>query len=1071
VSIRALGARIPLLLLAVVAMDRPLDAHARAVRYAQIDPRVVRLEVTDGHDIRFSRLSHTSGVSQTRVAAIVQDKRGFMWFATQYGLNRYDGYTLKRFRHVDSDPRSISDSLVQHLLIDHAGRLWVGSQRVVDRYDPATESFIHYPLGAPALSDAAAPPYHPNYISEGPDGKLWVATGFGLYRLDPLTGATTGFHHRAHDPTSLSSDFIEWTGTDRRGTLWVATPKGLEAFDPKSNRVTFRVSLHEPREMSFYEDRSGNFWIIHSSGYGLALLNRDTGVLTQFSFLAHRPHPDELSGVSSMIEDGSGQLWVGTQSDGLLKLDAGRRQAIRYRNDPFNPQSLAENRITALARDREGEIWVGLGASAPNHFSPRGDPFHALPFDAGNRDNLGEHLVNVLYEDHEGTLWVGTTGALNRYDRTRNRYEPIPLPGRKSDVLAIVEDGSGALWVGTSGAGLARLDPKAHSWRVYRHRSGDASSLSSDTVIRLLIDHSGTLWAATYDGLDRYDPLTNRFHTYRFGHKGFSIYTSVAEDAHRTLWISGPEGLLHFDPATGKFLEFKPGMSARGYGVLAASDGEIWAGTPTGLYRFNPATHTSRVYTDADGLASSAVACMLEDATGAIWMSTTEGVSRLIPSTGQIRNYSVADGLPGRDMTGWSACFRGADGEMYFGGFAGAVAFDPRAVVEDPYTPPVVLTGLELAGNPVQPGPGSVLTRAIGYTRSLHLSSDQRSFSIEFAALGFRSPSTNRYRFRMEGLDSSWHTVSSDRRIASYTTLAPGSYTFQVQAATNRGPWGLPGASLRVTIDAPWWDRWEFRALLAAVALALVCSLYLYRVRRITRALEIRFDERIRERTRIARDLHDSLLQGIQGLTLKFHALAHTMPEGSHTRISMERSLRQARELIEEVRTRVRELRTQDEPRGALEELLRECSDHLPKSSDTACEISVVGQPRPLDPVAFEEVLRVGREAISNAITHAGAAQIEAELTYRDRELTLKVSDDGKGMDANTLEAGRAGHWGLKGMRERAGSLRAVLELWSRPGGGTVVQLVVPASVAYAHRRPGNESRIRRIIRMIVTNR
>lgn len=1068
---RALCARIPPLFLAVVAIGQPLDAPAQTVRYARVDPNVVQLEVTEGQDVRFSRLSQTRGISQTRVAAIVQDKRGFMWFATQYGLNRYDGYFLKQFRHLDSDPRSISDSLIQHLLIDRAGRLWVGSQRVVDRYDPATETFIHYPLVAPAGSEAAASSYHPNHISEGQDGRLWVATGFGLYRLDPVTGATSGFHHRDGDPTSLSSDFIEWTGTDRRGTLWVATPAGFDAFDPAQDRVTFHVTLPESREMSFYEDRAGNFWIIHASGYGLALLDRERGVLTQYSFAAHPPHPDELSGVSSMIEDDDGQLWVGTQSDGLLKLDAARRRAVRYRNDPFNPESLAENRITALARDREGEIWVGLGASEPNHFSPHGGPFRALPFDAGNRDNLGERLVNVLYEDHAGTLWVGTTGALNRYDRSRNRYDPVPVPGRKSDVLAIIEDSSGALWVGTSGQGLVRLDLNAHSSRLFRHRSGDTSSLSSDTVIRLLIDHSGTLWAATFDGLDRYDPLTKRFHTYRFGNKGFSIYTSVAEDAHHTLWVSGPEGLLHFDPGSGKFLGFAPGLSAKGYAVLAASNGEIWAGTPTGLYRFNPETHTSRVYTGADGLVSSAVACMLEDATGAIWMSTTEGVSRLVPSTGQIRNYSAEDGLPGRDLTGWSACFRSRSGELYFGGFAGGVAFDPRAVVDNPYSPPVVLTGLELAGNPVEPGSGSVLSRAMDYTRELHLASNQGSFAIEFAALSFRSPSTNRYRYRMEGLDSSWHTVSSDRRIASYTTLTPGTYTFRVQGATNRGPWGAPGASLHVTIAAPWWDWWEFRTLAAAVTLVLVFSLYLYRVRRITHALEIRFDERIRERTRIARDLHDSLLQGIQGLTLKFHALARTMPEGSATRVGMEGSLRQARELIEEVRTRVGELRTHDEPAGGLEELLREFSDILPKSSGATFEMSVVGEPRPLDPLAFEEVLLIGREAISNAVTHAESRRIEAELTYRDRELTLKVSDDGKGMDANTLEAGRAGHWGLKGMRERARSLGAELELWSRPGAGTVMQLAVPGAAAYARRRPGTESRVRRVIRAAVTHR
>ena len=259
----------------------------------------------------------------------------------------------------------------------------------------------------------------------------------------------------------------------------------------------------------------------------------------------------------------------------------------------------------------------------------------------------------------------------------------------------------------------------------------------------------------------------------------------------------------------------------------------------------------TRVYTDADGLASSAVSCVLQDASGDIWMSTTEGVSRLMVASDRFRNYSEADGLPGRDLTGWSACSRSRMGELYFGGFAGAVAFDPRAVVDDPYAPPVMLTGLELAGVPVQLEPGSPLTRAIGYTHELHLASNQRNFGIEFAALSFRSPSTNRYRYRLDGLDTAWREVTSERRLANYTTLPAGVYTFRVQGATNRGLWGEPGVALQITIDAPGRARWEFRSLVVASLLAMAFIIYRYRLSRIVRALEIRQEERILERTRM----------------------------------------------------------------------------------------------------------------------------------------------------------------------------------------------------------------------------
>jgi signal transduction histidine kinase len=293
-----------------------------------------------------------------------------------------------------------------------------------------------------------------------------------------------------------------------------------------------------------------------------------------------------------------------------------------------------------------------------------------------------------------------------------------------------------------------------------------------------------------------------------------------------------------------------------------------------------------------------------------------------------------------------------------------------------------------------------------------------------------------------------------------------------VQGATNRSPWGEPGAALRITIEAPWWSRWEFRALLAAVALALAAGIYRYRVQTITRALEIRFDERTRERTRIARDLHDSLLQGFQGLTLKYHALAHTLTPGSSARTSIEANLRQARKLIEDVRTRVQDLRSADEPQAALEDLLREFTDILAKPSATAFEIRVIGEPRLLDPIALEEVLLVGKEAISNAMTHADAARIEVELTYEARELMLRVSDNGIGMDTKTLEAGRPGHWGLQGMRERAVSLGAVLEVWSRQGGGTDIHLFVPGAAAYRRLRTGaNAGPIKRFMLAIAAGR
>jgi len=1053
------GRRTGMRMWAVLLMTMAICAHARgasvdesSVPQARIDPKVVNLQVTEGTDIRFTRLSRAQGISQTRVEAIVQDDRGFMWFGTQYGLNRYDGHEFRSFRHIDGEARSLCGVYIRVLFEDREGRLWIGCEQMLDRYEPATETFTHYQFEASASSDLIATPRH---ISEGVDGMLWVATGHGLYRLDPASGRSVGFRHNAADPASLSSNDVKSTCIDRSGTLWVATSDGIDAFDPRTARVTLHVPLRETREMSMLEDRAGVLWIIYASDNGLAALDRKSRILTRYSFAKTPVSSETLTGVSSILEDADGQLWLGTHSDGLLKLDGNRLKAARYRNDPANYESLAENRTTKLKQDREGNIWVGLGASEPNYFSPKPPPFRPLPFDAGNPDNLGEKLVNVLFEDSHGTLWMGTTGALNRYDRGTRSYQRFHIPGNgvSSDVLSIVEDSAGALWVGTSGQGLAKLDTVTGKLKLYRHVTGDSRTLSDNVVTHLHIDHNGTLWATTGNGLNRYDAVTDSFSSFRQETDFWSaLYVALEEDKLGTFWINGPPGLLHFDPAKGEFVPHKGAEQIRGFSVLISSAGEIWAGSQNGLYRYDPSSGRNRVYTHRDGLASNAVACIVEDTQGDLWMSTTEGLSRLHPGSGHFRNYSVADGLPGRDLTGWGACFRGARGTLYFGGFAGAVEFDPTTVLDELYTPPVVLTALELSGDLVQPGPRSPLTHTIGYTKELTLSNSQRSFAVQFAALSFRSPGTNRYRYWLEGLDADWQEVGSDRRIASYTTLPPGVYNLHVQGATNRSPWSEPGATLRITIEPPWWGMWQFRVAVILVVVALAIIAYVSRVRHLAHQLEIRFEERMSERTRIARDLHDSLLQSFQGLILQLQAILNMLPaRPTEAAKALGTALDRADQAIDEGRAAVQQLRTPPPMEADIVSSLKSLAEDTTTVQPVAFRVVLEGKTRPLVPLVRDEAYRIAQEAFRNAVQHASASAIEAELTFGDKIFTLRIRDDGAGFEPERLQhSERGGHWGVRGMRERAAAINGKLEVWSEKGAGTEIELTVPAGVAYA---------------------
>jgi ligand-binding sensor domain-containing protein/signal transduction histidine kinase len=1058
-------------LMVLLALAGPMTAYDQAASMptgappqVQIARTTARLVVIDANDIRFSHLSRSQGLSQTRVTGIVQDDQGFIWFATQYGLNRYDGYRFRVFAHDPDNPASICGVYIRLLFKDRAGNLWVGCDYALDRYDPRQEAFTHYRID-PGLVGVNVTIRH---ISQDANGMLWVSTPNGLYRFDPRSGRTLRFRHRAEDPWSLSSDEVYSSGEDRAGSFWVATAEGLDQFDPETGHVSLHVPLPEPREMAFYEDRRGVFWVFYGSGNGLAILDRERRQLTQFSFAPKDLPNFPLTGASAMLEDRAGNLWVGTFSDGLLKFDPEHQRFIRYRSDATNPESLSEDRVTTLCEDHEGTIWVGLGATEPSYFPSARPSFNALPLNGNNPANLHEKLVNSLYADSEGFLWMGTTGALNRLDRATGEYVHFRVGEGDvaSDVLSIVEDRTGALWAGTSGQGLARLDRRTGRFKLYRHTEGDPSSISSDTIPGLFLDREGRLWAATFDGLDEVDSATGRFVAYRHNAQGRgAAYASIAQDARGDLWIGDYFlGLLRFDPATHQFTAFsKPqiGDVVQANVVYVARSGTVWVGTQDGLSALDPISGVLTNYSEKNGLASNAVSCILEDDGGNLWMGTTEGLSRLTPRTKTFKNYSPADGLPGRDLTGWSACSKSATGEMFFGGFAGAVAFHPDAVTDSAYVPPVVLTAFDLFGVPVALKAGSRLPQAIGLTDSLTLPYNQNNFSFEFSALSFRSPTTNRYRYRLDGLDKGWHEVGSDQRLASYTTLPPGDYGFQVQGATLRGPWSEPGKLVRITILPPWWATWWFRIGAGVATLLALWSIYRSQLRRVAREFEIRLNERVRERTRIARELHDSLLQGFQGLMFRLQAVRDLLPDRpSDAAAALETALERGDSTITDAREAVQDLRSSSPVGADFKHALEALWEEL-KAPHTAFRLVVVGHSRELSPLSCDEIHRIAREALRNAARHANARNIEAEIEYGESKFSLRIRDDGDGIDREVLARGRrAGHWGLPGMRERAEQVGGRLNVLSERGAGTEVELTIPSIVAYAWMRARQSSNV-----------
>jgi ligand-binding sensor domain-containing protein/signal transduction histidine kinase len=1051
------------------------------------EPTLVRLAVGEGKDVGFAHLTSKEGLSPGQVRGIVQDDQGFLWINTTGVLNRYDGYQFKNYTRDPAHPNYPAGGFIQILFKDRSGFLWVSSNESLDRFDPTTETTTHFRTDRNGPDSALGPVLH---ISQDRAGILWLSTRNGLHRLDPASGAFRHFDHDPADPDSLSSSFVRSSYEDRRGTLWVCTVAGLDAFDRRTGKVTERIRLElaESRTVKALEDHAGVLWIVYSFGNGLASYDRNTRNLTLYSF--EDKAATLLSGAEGIYEDADGNLWVATRESGLLRIDPNRRSAVRYTHSNVNPDSISEDFLKAVFEDHEGSIWVGMGTTGLNYFQRKPLPFKRYRHEPGNARSLLETFVMAVYADSQENIWVGSPLGVTRIDGKSGEYsffkKPGSHPANLSNTTSIIEDRSGYLWFGTFGGGLKRYDPKTARIVAFRHNPADPHSLSHDVVFSLIVDRQGILWVGTDNGLNRCeDPVTGRFRSWK-GDPADPSPTDVramAMDSSGVLWLVTTT-LQRFDQATGRFIAYmfddlgtgtagrieSPFLVKSGRRLSEDSfltidpSGVLWIATANGLLRFDRKLEQFTLYDQRDGLAANSVNGILADRNENLWVSTAGGLSRFNPRTRTFTNYHEADGLAGNAFEGFPAAGQSRRGQMFFGSKSGLTSFWPEQIVEKPSIPPVVFTGFSLRNVPVTPGPGSTLAKSISYTPSLTLSPDQNLFSFEFAALSYADPQRNQFRYMLEPLDRSWNRVDAAHRMAAFTTLPAGKYTLRVQGSNNRGVWNEQGVALYLQILPPWWGTWWFRGVCAVVFVALLWGAYQYRILQLQREFEMRLAGRVEERTRIARELHDTLLQSVQGLMFSFQAARNLLPGRTEEAMrTLDGAIQKGDEAIAEGRDAIQGLRANPALESDLEHLLTAAGEELARSSTAegelpAFQVTVEGARQPLSPLLQDEVYRIAREILRNAFHHAQATRIEAQTTYDGQFFRLRIRDDGKGIDRKVLEAGaRQGHWGLPGVRERAKRIGAELNLWSEVGAGTEAELTIPARIAYrtVHRRQG----------------
>lgn len=1012
------------------------------------------ITVVDGDDIAFSRVENAESFSQSRIGQIVQDDKGFMWFGTQYGLNRFDGYGHTVFTPDARASNRPSGVYVYAMLKDRSGRLWIASDQGLDIFDPRSGVFTYIAYAGAARISAVI-----QSIYEDRSGTIWLSTTAGLYGLDPSGRTLAHFRHETDDPASLGSSDVKSAKEDRAGTFWVTNAAGLEAIDRTNGRVLIRVPLREPREINFIEDRRGTFWIYHAGGSGLATFDRSTKTLTSHRFIDAAGRSLPRFGIYAALEDRDGGLWFGTGGEGLLRLDVESRRFIRYRNNSGDAQSLGGDDIVTLFQDRQDNIWVSLHGMPLNLFAARTPSFRKLPSRPGAPFGRAEKMVNTILEVNGQSLWISFVGMLLDVDlktgERRNLGERLRL---NTDVISMAEDARGRVWLGTVGGGLVGVDPAGGVVR-FPHDPADPGSIAGDVVNDILVDHAQNIWLATWGGLSRFDERRGRFENYK--PSGMDPkYLALAEDDSHQLWLATHlDGLQRFNPATGEFVTY-PATGAAGSlsngrvnAVHVDRRGIVWAGTQNGLDALDPATGHIRNYHVADGLPGNAVSCILEDEQGGIWLGTNSGIARLNARTGEFRNFTPADGLPGLDFTGWGSCHRSRSNELFFAGFAGATAFKPDRVRALSYVPPVEFTDLVIAGRRYPDGPARSLPLILPELPKLTLPYAQNTIAAGFAALSYTNPASNRYRFRLSGLEDQWHSVGSDRRIASYNSLPPGTYGLEVQGATSAGPWSA-AQILEFTILKPWWQTTLFRVAVGILVLGLAWFAYRLRVRQVARQFEIRLDERVAERTRIARELHDSLLQGFHGLMFRLQAVRNLLPQRPQdAAAALDEALDRGDETVEQARVAVADLRTFGTGESDLETALQAMTQSMSRMSHADApdfRIVVNGESRTMIPLVRDEVLQVAREASRNAVLHARARLVRVEVDWGTERFSLRVRDDGVGLDPKLIAHGRDGHWGLQGMRERTRQVGGSLEIRSEGDSGTVVELGIPAARAYS---------------------
>ncbi len=978
-----------------------------------------------------SQYAHTSwkirdGFTRGQIISITQTPDGYLWLGTEFGLIRFDG--VKNVPFQPPADQQLPSSYITSLLVTRDGTLWIGALKGLASWKDG--KLTQYPelagqdifklledhegtvwVGGRSITNGKLCAFQNGSVRcygedgafgrgafnlyEDSKGNLWVGVKDGVWRWKP---GTPDFYPLPGEP-----DGIQGLGEDEDGALLVGWHGGIQRLvDGKIEAYPLAGSVGEFRAEKLLRDRDGGLWV-GTYGHGLVHVNRGrTDVFAP---------SDGLSGgnVYNLFEDREGNIWVATTNG----LDRFRDFAVATITAT---QGLLSDKAVSVLADRDGSVWLATRDGLNRWVNGQITTYGRRETEPNIGDNkryakLNGLIPNSLFQDDGGRIWASTVSGFGYLEN--GRFIPVSgVPG--GPVTSIAQDTAGSLWVANEHVALFQLLRGAMvnqiSWGALGHKD-HASAMAADPS-------QGGLWLGFHLG-----------------------------------------GLAHF--ADGQIRALYTAADGLGEGrvnhLRFDGDGTLWASTNGGLSRLK----NGRVATlnGKNGLPCDTIHWTMEDEARAFWLYTACGLVRVARSeldawatavdrdkdAGQrIRAtvFDISDGVRAYASAGHFSpqVAKSPDGRLWFLPWDGVSIVDPNHLSFNQLPPPVHVEQL-VADHKTYDATSEANGR-------VQLPPLVRDLEIDYTALSLAAPEKILFRYKLEGHDHDWQDVGN-RRLAFYTNLPPGDYRFRIMACNNSGVWNEAGTFLDFSVAPAYYQTTWFRVLFVAVLLLSLAALYQLRLRQVARQVRVRMEERLAERERIARDLHDTLLQSVQGLILKFHAVTTQMSRDEPAYGALEKTLDQADLVLAEGRDRVKNLRGTTIPFGGLPAAFQRVVEETPQGNDVTFKSVVEGAVRELHPIIREESYCIGREALVNALKHSGGRHVEVEITYEPRQFRLRVRDDGRGIDPAVLEEGRPDHWGLRGMRERAQRIGAQLNLWSRSETGTEVELTVPGATAY----------------------